>query len=84
MRSVMQELKIDRQAFRGAMLAKEKELIKQAAADKSITPEQEKEILDKMETRSKRHELMSRLIEKGIEDETITREEAQMLMRKRH
>jgi hypothetical protein len=84
MRSVMQELKIDRQAFRDAMLAKEKDLIKQAAADKSITPEQEKEILDKMETRSKRHELMSRLIEKGIEDETITREEAQMLMRKRH
>ncbi|MCP4630041.1 MAG: hypothetical protein GY850_42010 [bacterium] len=84
MRSVMQELKIDRQAFRDAMRAREKELIKQAAADKRITPEQEKEILDKMETRSKRHELMSRLIEKGIEDKTITREEAQMLMRKRH
>jgi hypothetical protein len=35
-----------------------------------------------MENRSKRRELISQLIEKGIEDGTITPEEAQMLMRK--
>ena len=83
MRTVMQELNIDRQAFLDAMLAKEREQIKQAVADGSITPEQEKEILAKMETRAKRRELMSRLIEKGLEDGTITREEARMLMPKR-
>jgi hypothetical protein len=82
MRSVMQELNIDRRAFSDAMQAKEKERIKQAVADRSITPEQEKEILSKMENRTKRRELMSMLIEKGIEDGTITRKEAQMLMRK--
>ncbi len=82
MRSVMQELNIDRQAFRDAMQAKERERIKQAVTDGSITPEQEKEILAKIENRTKRRELMSMLIEKGIEDGTITRDEAQMLMHK--
>ena len=83
MRSVMQELNIDRQAFRDAMQAKVRERIKQALTDGSITLEQEKEILAKMETHSKRRELMSKLIEKGIEDGTITRDEARMLMPKR-
>ena len=82
MRGVMQELNIDRQAFRDALQAKEKARIKQAVADRSITPEQENKILTKMENRTKRRELMSRLIEKGIEDGTITRDEARMLMRK--
>jgi hypothetical protein len=82
MRSVMQELNIDRQKFRDAMQAREKELIKQSVAEGSITPDQEKEILAKMEIRTKRGELMRRLIENGIEAGTITREEAQMLMRK--
>jgi len=82
MRSVMQAFNIDRQAFRDALLAKERALIKQAVAAESITPEQEKEILSKMENRTKRRELMSRLIEKGMEDGTITREEARLLGRK--
>ena len=82
MRSMMQELNIDRKAFRDAMQAKERERIKQAVTDGSITAEQEKEILAEMETYSKRRELMSKLIEKGIEDGTITRDEARMLMRK--
>jgi len=82
MRSVMQALNIDRQAFRHAMQAKERERIKQAVTDGSITPEQEKEILAKIETHSKRRELMSKLIEKGIKDGTITRDEARMLMHK--
>ena len=83
MRAVMQDRNIDRQAFRNAMKAKVNERIRQAAVNKSITPEQEKEILTKMENRSKRRELMSQLIEKGIKDGTITQEDAQMLLRKR-
>jgi len=82
MRSVMQEFNIDRQAFHDALLAKERTLIKQAVAAESITPEQEKEIFAKIENRTKRRDLMTRLIEKGIEDGTITRDEARMLMRK--
>ena len=82
LRSVMQELNIDRHAFRDAIQAKERERIKQAVTDGSITPEQEKEILAKMETHAKRREIMSKLIQKGIEDGTITRDEARMLMRK--
>ena len=82
MRSVMQESNIDRQAFRDAMQAKVRERVQQAVTDRSIAPKQEKEILAKMETHSKRRELMSKLIEKGIEDGIITRDEARMLMRK--
>jgi hypothetical protein len=81
MHSVMQELNIDRQAFRKAMQAKVSEQIKQAAANGTITPEQQKDILTKMDNRFKRCELMSQLVEKGIEDGTITQEQAQMLMR---
>jgi hypothetical protein len=83
MRAVMQDLNVDRQVFRNAMKAKVNERIRQAAVNKSITPEQEKEILTKMENRSKQRELMSQLIEKGIKDGTITQEDAQMLLRKR-
>ena len=83
MRTVMQELNIDRQAFRDAMHAKVGERIKQAVANGRITPEQEKEILAKMEDRSKRREIMNRLVEKGIEDGTITQEDAKLLLRKR-
>ena len=82
MHTVMQELNVDRQAFRTAMQAKVSERIKQAAANGTITPEQQKDILTKMDNRSKRRELMSQLVEKGIEDGTITQQQAQMLMRK--
>jgi len=82
MRAVIEELGIDRQAFRSAMQAKINNLIKQAAVNGTITAEQEKDIFEKMQNRAKRHELMSRLIEKGIEDGTITQEQAQTIMRK--
>ena len=83
MRTVMQELNIDRQTFHNAMQTAVKERIKQAVAGGTITAEQENEILSRMENRFKRRELMSKLIEKGIENGTITQDEAQMLMRKR-
>ena len=82
MGTIMQEMNINRQAFGNSMQVKVKKRIKQAAADGNITSEQEKEILSKIENRTKRRELMSKLIEKGIEDGTITRDEARMLMRK--
>jgi hypothetical protein len=83
MRSVMQELGIDRETFRTAMRIKAIELIQKSAESGTITPEQAKDILEKMESRSKRRELMSQLVEKGISDGTITREDAQMLLHKR-
>ena len=82
MRAVFEELGVDRQTFRSAMQAKVNSLIKQAAANGTITPEQEKAIFEKMENRAKRHELMSRLIEKGIEDGSITPQQAQTLFHK--
>jgi polyhydroxyalkanoate synthesis regulator phasin len=82
MRAVIEELGIDRQAFRSAMQTKINNLIKQAAADGTITAEQEKAIFEKMENHANRREIMSRLIEKGIEDGTITQQQAQTLMRK--
>lgn len=82
MRIVMEDLGIDREAFRNALRTNIIEHIKSAAASGSITAEQEKEILEKMETRSQRRELMSRLVEKGVADGTITQEQAQLLMRK--
>jgi len=82
MRAAIEELGIDRQAFRSAMQTKINNLIKQAAANGTITADQEKEIFEKMENRSKRRELMNRLIEKGIEDGTITQEQARMFIRK--
>jgi polyhydroxyalkanoate synthesis regulator phasin len=82
MRTVMQELGIDREAFRTAMRIKAIEQIQKSAESGTITPEQAKNILAKMENRSKRRELMGKLIEKGVTDGTITPEEAQMLIGK--
>jgi polyhydroxyalkanoate synthesis regulator phasin len=82
MRSVIRELNIDRKALHNSLQAKVRERIKQAAANGTITPEQEKDILERVENRAQRRELMSQLIEKGIEDGTITQEQARMLMRK--
>ncbi len=82
MHTVMEDWGIDREAFRTAMHAKIKQRVKLAATSGSITAEQEKEILEKMDTRGQRREIMSRLVEKGVADGTITEEQAQMLMRK--
>jgi hypothetical protein len=82
MRFVIEELGIDRDAFRSAMQAKISQRIKSAVADGSITKEQEQELLEKIENRNQRRELMSRLVEKGLADGTITQEQAQVLMRR--
>jgi polyhydroxyalkanoate synthesis regulator phasin len=82
MHTVMQELNVDRQAFHTAMRIKSIELIQKSAESGTITPEQAKDILEKMKNRTQRRELMSQLIEKGVADGTITTGEAQMLMGK--
>ena len=82
MGTVMQELNIDRQAFHTAMRIKSIELIQKSAKSGIITPEQAKDIIEKMKNRSQRRELMSQLIENGINDGTITTDQAQMLMGK--
>jgi hypothetical protein len=82
MRAVMQDLNIDRQKFRAEMQIKVRKRVEQAAASATITPEQENEILENMENRSKRREVMKQLIEKGLKDGSITQEQAQMLIGK--
>ncbi len=81
-RVVMQELNIDREAFRTAMQGKIKGLVKQATANGSITPVQEEEILAKIEEKAQRRGLLKQLVEKGVADGTITEEQALMLQRK--
>jgi Tfp pilus assembly major pilin PilA len=83
MRTVMQDLNIDRQEFRAKMQTEVRKRVEQAASNGTITAEQEKEILANMGNRTKRREIMKQLIEKGIADGTITQEEAQVLLPKR-
>ena len=84
MRALLEELNIDRKAFGAAMQAKVNALVESLTAGGFITPEQAGEFGAKMERRAERRALMNQLIEKGIADGTITREQAQTLMRKKH
>jgi hypothetical protein len=79
---LLSEYRIDREAFRTTMHTKMKSLVNQLAKIGYLTPQQEKKIVDQVEFRSQRRALMTRLIEKGIADGTITDEQAQLLMRK--
>lgn len=78
---LLSEYQIDREAFRTTMHTKMKDLVNQLAKIGYLTPQQEKKIVDQMAFRSQRRALMSRLVEKGIADGTITNEQAQLLMR---
>jgi len=82
MGALLEEYNIDRRAFRAAMKAKIDVLVQSLVAGGFITPEQAKQFGEKEERRAQRRELMSRLIEKGLEDGTITAEQAQMLQPK--
>jgi len=81
-RTVMQELNIDRETFQTAMQEKIRDLVKLSVANDSITSEQEREILGKMEEKTKRRVLMKQLIDKGVADGTITEEQAILLQHK--
>jgi hypothetical protein len=79
---LLSEYQIDRKAFRTMMQTKMKDLVNQLAKTGYLTPQQEKKIVDQMEFRSQRRALMTRLVEKGLADGTVTEEQAQLLMRK--
>lgn len=83
LRAVLDEYAIDRETFRAALQARTAKLIQDLAAGGFITAEQANEFNQKMAFRAQRRELMSRLVEKGIQDGTITPEQAQMLKHKR-
>jgi lipoate-protein ligase A len=83
MRTVMEELNIDRQKFRDEMQVEVRKRVEKAATEGTITPDQKNEILTNMENRAQRREVMRQLIEKGLEDGTITQEQAQMIGPKR-
>jgi polyhydroxyalkanoate synthesis regulator phasin len=80
--AVLDEYKIERKAFRAALRTKIEALVSQLATSGYITPQQEKKIVEKMEYWGQRREIMTRLVEKGVEDGTITAEQAQMLLRR--
>lgn len=82
LRAVFAEHRIDREAFRGAMREKSVVRLRQITEIGMITPEQEKEILARMEGNTERRALMRRLIEKGLEDGTITPEQTRMLLKR--
>jgi hypothetical protein len=79
---LLSEYQIDRGAFRTTMQTKMKDFVNQLAKIGYLTPQQEKKIVDQVEFRSQRRALMTRLVEKGIADGTITDQQAQLLMRK--
>lgn len=83
LRTVLDDYQIDRKVFQTAMRSKINALINILAENGYITPTQEKTIVEKMDRQLQRRELMNRLIEKGIEDGTITSEQALVLSHKR-
>lgn len=90
MRGFLEEFNIDREAFHTAMQAKLNALVQYLTTGGFITPEQAKAYTDRIERRAEhraergeRRQLMNQLIQKGLEDGTITQEQAQMLQPKR-
>jgi len=83
LRAVLDDYKIDREVFQTAMRSKTNALISNLVEGGYITPAQERSIAEKMDRQLQRRELMNRLIEKGVEDGTITSEQALVLSHKR-
>jgi hypothetical protein len=83
LRAVLDDYNIDRQVFQTAMRSKNDELIRSLVESGYITATQQKNITEKMDRHLQRRELINRLIEKGIEDGTITSEQALVLSHKR-
>jgi hypothetical protein len=80
LRDVLHEYKIDPEAFHNAMSIRMAALVNGLEKTGYITSDQRKDIIEKMESRAQRHALMKRLIEKGIKDGTITKEQSQLLL----
>jgi polyhydroxyalkanoate synthesis regulator phasin len=86
--AVLAEYKIDRKAFHDAIRTKADALIKLLADNGYLTQEQSTKIIKEMaerdQRRQERHEVMTRLIDKGLKEGTITKEQAEMLMPHHH
>lgn len=77
---VLKEYKIGPDSFHKAMRTHMTELVSGLEKEGYLAQGQGKDILAKMEAHDERHALMTRLIEKGIKDGTITKEEAKLLL----
>lgn len=80
LRDVLHEYKIDPEAFHNAMSIRMTALVNGLEKTGYITSDQRKDIIEKMGSRAQRHALMKRLIEKGIKDGAITKEQSQLLL----
>ncbi len=76
LKDVLGEYGIDRKIFHEEMAVRMKNLIRKAGECELINQEQASIILQKMEEHTSRDMILKKLIEKGIEDKTITTEEA--------
>lgn len=83
-RALLDEYKIDRKALFTEMRAQMTGLVNQFTEKGYLTAEQGKKILENMERRAERHQLMTTLVEKGLKDGTITQQQAQLLLPRYH
>ena len=76
---VLDEYKIDPKTFHAAVEAKKTSQINQLVTDGYLSSDQGKAVLGEMEKRTRRHELMAKVINKALADGTISAQEAQLL-----
>lgn len=76
---VLDEYKIDPKSFHAAMEVKKTSQVNQFVTDGYLSSEQGKAILGEMADRTRRHELMAKVIKKALADGTISAQEAQLL-----
>lgn len=76
---VLKRYGVDPEMFHSAMQTRMLSITRQLAEKGFISADQEKEITDQVEKRAKAHAVIKRLIEKAIQDGSISQEEAQML-----
>lgn len=67
------------EAFHTAMRAQVAALVKQLAATGYLSKEQADRVVERMDKAAERQAVMKKLLEKGIKDGTITREQAALL-----
>lgn len=77
---VLHVYKIDPEAFHAAIRIRMAALVSDLEKGGYITSDQRKDILEDMQNHDERKMLMTRLIEKGIKDGTITKEQSQLLL----
>jgi polyhydroxyalkanoate synthesis regulator phasin len=76
---VLREYKIDPKALHTVVQEKANALVKLLTDNGYLTPEQSRLYFQGMEKRAERHEILNRLVEKGVKDGTVTAEQAELL-----